>query len=85
MILVEDSCVSEINDAIRSMHEWDTHIGHTHGYKNKYFLSEKERARIIDAIRTDSLNAFQAEFIPDLKSTDSSEPKTIKKYRMSHI
>lgn len=58
---------SEINDTIKSLHEWDTPIGQTHGYQYKYHINERQRACIIDAVRTDSLNAFQAEFIPEFE------------------
>lgn len=59
--------VDNINETILSLTEWDTPIGHTHLAKFKYSLSEKERALAIDAVRTDSVNAFQAELIPDLE------------------
>lgn len=59
--------VSEINDYIRHMHEWDTKIGHTHCYRYKYLLKDIERCRIIDAFRTDTLTAFQADFVPDFE------------------
>ena len=57
-----------INETIVSSIEWDTPVGHTHQAKFKYSLSERERALAIDAVRTDSVNAFQAELIPELES-----------------
>lgn len=57
-----------INEAILSSTEWDTPVGHTHLAKLKYHLSERERALAIDAVRTDSIDAFQAELMPDLES-----------------
>lgn len=59
--------VDNINETILSLTEWDTAVGHTHMAKFKYGLSERERALAIDAVRTDSVNAFQAELMPDLE------------------
>lgn len=56
-----------INETILSLTEWDTAVGPTHCAEFKYSLSERERALAIDAVRTDSVNAFQAELIPDLE------------------
>ena len=58
---------SDINEYISGACEWDTPVGHTHHLKFKYSISEKERAIIIDAVRTNTVNAFQAELIPDLE------------------
>ena len=59
--------VDNINETILSLTEWDTAVGHTHLAKFKYSLSERERALAIDAVKTDSVNAFQAELIPELE------------------
>ena len=48
--------------------EWDMCVGHTHRANFKYDLSEMEQALAIDVLRTDSVNAFQAELIADLES-----------------
>lgn len=61
------SSVDNISETILMLAEWDTAVGHTHLGKFKYGLSEKERALAIDAVRTDSVDAFQAELIPDLE------------------
>lgn len=60
-------CVDNVNETIDLSIEWDTAVGHTHLAKYKYDLTMQERALIIDAVRTDSVNAFQAELIPDLE------------------
>lgn len=59
--------VDNINETILLLTEWDTAVGHTHMAKLKYGLTERERALAIDAVRTDSVNAFQAELIPDME------------------
>ena len=61
------SACSDVNENISSSCEWDTPIGHTHQAKFKYTISEKERAIILDAVNTNTVNAFQAELMPDLE------------------
>ena len=61
------SGTDNINETIESSTEWDTAIGRTHLAKFKYTLSQRERAIAIDAVKTDSVNAFQAKLIPDLE------------------
>lgn len=65
---VSGKCITDhLNQFLLSSIEWDTAVGRTHLAKLKYNLSERERALAIDAVRTDSVNAFQAELIPDLE------------------
>lgn len=59
--------VDNVSEAIMLYTEWDTPVGHTHLAHYTYSLSEKERALAIDAVRTDSVSAFQAELLPDLE------------------
>ena len=61
------SGVDDVNEYICSSIEWDTAVGRTHLAQFKYSLSQKERTLAIDAVRTDSVNAFQAELLPDLE------------------
>ena len=56
----------DINENISRSSEWDTAIGHTHQMHLKYTLTIKERVLLLDAFRCNTVNAFQAEMIPDL-------------------
>ena len=57
----------DINGEISLVWEWDTPIGHTHNAHFSNMLTPRERAQAIDAVRTRSVNAFQAGLIPDLE------------------
>lgn len=61
------SGTDDINEYIKASIEWDTAVGHTQQAKFKYSLSQRERALLIDAVRTDTVNAFQAELLPDFE------------------
>ena len=59
--------VDNVNENIVSSCEWNSALGPTHWAKMKYSVSHKERALLIDAVRTNTLNAFQAELLPDME------------------
>ncbi|MDF2538693.1 MAG: polymerase sigma factor, sigma-70 family [Herbinix sp.] len=59
--------IDEISESIGKACEWNTAIGPTNQAKFRYSLSQKDRILAIDAVRTNTLNAFQAELIPDLE------------------
>ena len=59
--------MDNVNEHVLSSCEWNSALGSTHWAKYKYSLSFKERALLIDAVRTNSLNAFQAELLPDME------------------
>ena len=50
-----------------SIYEWDTYIGRTHLAKLKYEITAEERVLLIDAVKTNNINVFQAELIPDME------------------
>jgi hypothetical protein len=56
-----------INDCVLSACEWDSPLGPVHHAEYKYRLSMRERVLLIDAARTGTLNAFQAELLPDME------------------
>ena len=61
------SGVDGINEYIQSSCEWNSALGPTHWAKYKYQLSHCERAQLIDAVRTNTVNAFQIELLPDMQ------------------
>jgi RNA polymerase sigma-70 factor (ECF subfamily) len=56
-----------INDYIISLREWSTAPGPTHLARFKYSLNARERALLIDAVRTGTVSAFQTELLPDIE------------------
>lgn len=52
-----------INDYILSSCEWNSAIGPTHWAELKYKLDQRKRTLLIDAVRTNTLTAFQAELV----------------------
>jgi RNA polymerase sigma-70 factor (ECF subfamily) len=61
------SGVEGINEHVLSSCEWDTALGPIRWAHFKHSISHKERALLLEAVRTDSLNAFQAELLPDME------------------
>jgi hypothetical protein len=59
--------VDNVNEHIFSSCEWNSALGPTSWATFKYNLSHKERAVLIDAVRTNSINAFQAELLLDME------------------
>jgi RNA polymerase sigma-70 factor (ECF subfamily) len=56
-----------INEHILSCCEWNSALGPIHWAKLKYDITSAERARLIDAVRTDTIDVFQAELLPDME------------------
>ena len=56
----------EINDYIYYTSEYNSAIGPINNVNFKYSQSVRERAQLIDAVRTGTVNAFQAELLPDM-------------------
>ena len=57
----------DVNENISFVCEWDSPIGPTHFAKFKYSLKPEERARLIDAVRTNTVTSFQAELLPEME------------------
>ena len=56
-----------VNDYIASTTEYRTALGpFNQAGQFKYSLTIQERAQLIDALRTDTVNAFQAQLLPDM-------------------
>jgi len=58
---------SHVTDYVAAGCEWSTSLGPTHSAQLKYSTDFLERVRIIDAVRANTLNAFQAELLPDME------------------
>ena len=56
----------EINDYIYYASEYNSAIGPINNANFKYSQTMSERVRLIDAVRTGAVNAFQAELLPDM-------------------
>jgi len=57
----------DINEYISHSSEYNSALGPINWANLKYDLSQKELAQLIDAVRTNTVNAFQAELLPDMK------------------
>ena len=59
--------VQNINDYLESACVWNTAVGPTHQAQMKYSTNTLEKVQLIDAVRTNTVNAFQAELLPDME------------------
>jgi len=61
------SFINCVNEYVTGACEWNSPLGPTHFAQLKYNASSVERAQLIDAVRTNTVNAFQAELLPDME------------------
>jgi len=61
------SGVQNINDYLESACEWNSALGPIQWAQMKYSVDSPERVQIIEAVRTNTVNAFQAELLPDME------------------
>ena len=61
------SGTDNINEYVESTCEFNSYLGPIHWAGLKYKLDNRERAQLIDAVRTNTVNAFQAELLPDME------------------
>ena len=61
------SGISGVNEYVGGACEWSNPLGPTHFAQLKYSANFLERAQLIDAVRTNTVNAFQAELLPDME------------------
>ena len=61
------SGVNDINDYVASACAWNSALGGDITAELKYSLTYREKVQLIDAVRTNTINAFQAELLPDME------------------
>jgi len=55
------------NDYLKSACAWYSALGPTNSYKLTYSISYREKIELFEAVRTNTVNAFQAELLPDME------------------